>query len=47
MDAQNNQLDFKNTTGLSVPVIAITMPESNEDNVAFNYLPADQVVALP
>lgn len=47
VDAQNNQLDFKNTTGLSVPVIAITMPESNEDSAVFNYLPGDQVIALP
>ncbi|MCD5972067.1 hypothetical protein [Pseudomonas quasicaspiana] len=45
--AQNNQLDFKNTTGLSVPIIAIVFPENPAQDFTFSYLPGDQIVDIP
>lgn len=45
--AQNNQIDFKTTTGLSVPIIAIVFPENPAQDFTFSYLPGDQVVDIP
>lgn len=47
VDAQNDQRDFKNTTGLAIPVISVGLPVSSANNVTFTYIPGDQVVVLP
>lgn len=45
-NAQRNQLDFKNVTGLSVPIIAIQTLHTAEE-FRFDYLPEDQVIDIP
>jgi hypothetical protein len=46
-DAKNDQKDFKNVTGISLPVISVQLPAVPADAVTFRYLPADQTIALP
>lgn len=46
-DAQNDQRDFKNITGISVPVISLWLPVNTAAQATFKYLPADQVITLP
>ncbi|AVF34685.1 hypothetical protein [Rahnella sikkimica] len=44
--AQHDQQDFYNTTsGLVVPVVGISLPETTSDNVVFSYSASDQVVS--
>ncbi|WP_154232248.1 N-acyl homoserine lactonase [Pseudomonas syringae] len=45
-NAQRNQLDFKNVTGLSVPITAIQTLHTAEE-FRFDYLPEDQVIDIP
>lgn len=46
-EAQRNQLDFKDVTGLSVPIIAVTIPRETTSEFRFDYLPEDQVIDIP
>lgn len=46
-DAQDDQRDFKNTTGLTVPVISLWLPKTPSEQATFKYLPADQVIPIP
>lgn len=45
-DAQSDQLDFKNTTGLSIPIISMSLPQTTAASATFSYVPGDQVVPL-
>lgn len=45
--AKNDQLDLKNTAGVSIPVIAITLPSTVSGTASFLYSAADQAVQLP
>ncbi|MFK7700970.1 hypothetical protein [Pseudomonas caspiana] len=46
-DAQNDQRDFKNMTGISLPIISLWLPRTPADQASFKYLPTDQVVIIP
>ena len=43
-DAQHYQLDYYNQTQAFLPVIRITMPQTQSAQVQFNYVPSDQVL---
>lgn len=43
-DAQHYQLDYYNQTHAFMPVIRITMPQTQDQDVQFNYLPNDQML---
>lgn len=47
IDAQNDQRDFKNTTGIAIPVISIQLPPTITASATFKYLASDQAIALP
>jgi hypothetical protein len=46
-DAQDDQLDFKNTTGLTVPVISLHLPNTTAEHATFKYLVSDQIIPVP
>ncbi len=46
-DARNDQVDFKNVTGLTVPVISIWLPKTPSEHATFHYLAADQAIPVP
>jgi hypothetical protein len=46
-DAQDDQRDFKNTTGRTVPVISLWLPQASTSEATFKYLVSDQVVPVP
>lgn len=43
-DAQNYQRDYYNQMHAFLPVIRITMPQTQDQNVQFNYVPNDQTI---
>ncbi len=43
-DAQHYQLDYYNQTQAFLPVIRITMPQTQSAQVQFNYVPSDQAL---
>ncbi|WP_414502209.1 hypothetical protein [Zymobacter sp. IVIA_5232.4 C2] len=43
-DAQHYQLDYYNQTQAFLPVIRITMPQTQNAQVQFNYVPSDQAL---
>lgn len=46
-NAQNDQRDFKQTTGLGAPVISLWLPKVAGGDATFKYLASDQVITLP
>lgn len=45
--ARKDQVDFKNTTGFDVPVIALKLASIIGSDVTFEYRPEDQAIPLP
>ena len=47
ISAQKDQIDFKNVTGITVPVISVWLPKTSSEQATFHYLAADQAIPVP